>query len=263
MVKFVVFLSFCCWKECHRRGALEFSILQGFGVLCSSGSSILPAVLVGCLSCSLRLCVGEVQVKKKTSRQKVREKASKKQEGKKARNKEDEDSIMAADTGSEWDGKDLISTERASLKRKMAKQLRFLSKLQETQRVLSATKKIAKKRRRSQTAAGKTLNDLSSLAEFLPSIYIPTAAAEAKPTTKILRSKARQKIVVQETKQLAAVLAHPQFKSNPFAAIQQHLSNTLPSPPPPLQPNTKQMSNQKPGAKNKTRKKNAQSMDVA
>jgi hypothetical protein len=68
---------------------------------------------------------------------------------------------------------------------------------------------------------------------------------------------------VQETKQLAAVLAHPQFKSNPFAAIQQHLSNTLPSPPPPPQPNTKQMSNQKPGAKNKTRKKNAQSMDVA
>jgi hypothetical protein len=40
---------------------------------------------------------------------------------------EDEDSTMAADTGSEWDGKDLISTKRASLKRKMAKQLRFLS----------------------------------------------------------------------------------------------------------------------------------------
>ncbi len=36
---------------------------------------------------SLRLCVGQVQVKKKTSRQKVREKASKTQEGKKARNK--------------------------------------------------------------------------------------------------------------------------------------------------------------------------------
>jgi hypothetical protein len=87
MVNFVVFLSFCCWKECHRRGALEFSILQGFGVLCSFGSSILPAVLVGCLNCSLRLSVGEVQVKKKTSRQKVRDKASKKQEGKNARNK--------------------------------------------------------------------------------------------------------------------------------------------------------------------------------
>jgi hypothetical protein len=54
---------------------------------------------------------------------------------------------------------------------------------------------VLQKRHRSQTAAGKTLNDLSSLAEFLPSIYIPTAAAEVKPTTKILRSKARQKIV--------------------------------------------------------------------
>jgi hypothetical protein len=33
-----------------------------------------------------------------------------------------------------------------------------------------------------------------------------------------------------ETKQLAAVLAHPQFKANPFAAIQQHLATTIPAP---------------------------------
>lgn len=35
-----------------------------------------------------------------------------------------------------------------------------------------------------------------------------------------------------ETKQLAAVLAHPQFKANPFAAIQQHLATTIPAPVP-------------------------------
>ena len=39
---------------------------------------------------------------------------------------------------------------------------------------------------------------------------------------------------VNETKQLAAVLAHPQFQSNPFAAIQQHLIATLPPTPAPL-----------------------------
>lgn len=33
---------------------------------------------------------------------------------------------------------------------------------------------------------------------------------------------------LDETKQLAAVLSHPTFKSNPFSAIQQHLTNTLP-----------------------------------
>lgn len=35
-----------------------------------------------------------------------------------------------------------------------------------------------------------------------------------------------------ETKQLAAVLSHPQFKANPFAAIQQHLAITIPVPTP-------------------------------
>jgi hypothetical protein len=40
----------------------------------------------------------------------------------------------------------------------------------------------------------------------------------------------------QETKQLAAVLGHPSFKANPFDAIKQHLTNTLPpAPPPPKQ----------------------------
>lgn len=162
-------------------------------------------------------------VKKKTARQKVREKSTKKE----LVEKRDEDA-MVQDAASEWgseDGRDPKS-ERASVKRKMAKQMRFLNKLEETQRVLSAKKTISKKRRKSQT--GKTLNDLSSLSEFLPSVTSSTTAT----TTKILRSKAKQKIVTDETKQLAAVLAHPQFKANPFAAIQQHLATTIPAPTP-------------------------------
>ncbi|KAG0609043.1 hypothetical protein M758_8G152400 [Ceratodon purpureus] len=162
-------------------------------------------------------------VKKKTARQKVREKSSKKESAEKR-----DENAMVTDAASEWgsdDGKDPKS-ERASVKRKMAKQMRFLDKLQETQRVLSAKKTISKKRRKSQT--GKALNDLSSLSEFLPTITPSTIA----PATKILRSKAKQKIVTNETKQLAAVLAHPQFKANPFAAIQQHLATTIPAPTP-------------------------------
>jgi len=167
-------------------------------------------------------------VKKKTARQKVREKSTKNETSTKG----DGDPMVQDGTASQWDGGEeggSKSVVRASVKRKMDKQLRFLSKLQETQRVLSAKKTISKKRRRSQS--GKTLNDLSSLAEFLPALGTPTTAA---PPTKILRSKAKQKIVVNETKQLAAVLAHPQFQSNPFAAIQQHLIATLPPTPAPL-----------------------------
>ncbi|XP_024359792.1 uncharacterized protein [Physcomitrium patens] len=161
-------------------------------------------------------------VKKKTARQKIREKNLKKET-------RDEDP-MVQDAASEWSSEagGTSASERASVKRKMAKQIRFLNKLEETQRVLSAQKKNFKKKRKSQKT-GRALNDLSSLSEFLPSI---TASTTTTTSSKVLRSKAKQTIVTNETKQLAAVLSHPQFKANPFAAIQQHLTTTLPPPLP-------------------------------
>ncbi|XP_057867460.2 uncharacterized protein LOC131074798 [Cryptomeria japonica] len=110
-----------------------------------------------------------------------------------------------------------------NVKRKMLKQMLFYAKLQENQQALSVKRTIAKKSRRQRNKSGQTLNDLSCLAESLPSFTDPKSVA----TSTKLYCKSCQKLVVKETKQLAAVLAHPVFNSDPFSAIQQHLENTL------------------------------------
>ena len=40
----------------------------------------------------------------------------------------------------------------------------------------------------------------------------------------------------KEMKQLSAVLSHPMYQSDPFAAIKEHLKNTLPPPPEIVEP---------------------------
>ena len=40
----------------------------------------------------------------------------------------------------------------------------------------------------------------------------------------------RQKLVVEETQHLQAVLEHPAFVADPFAALQEHLQNTVAPP---------------------------------
>eukprot|EP00246_Nothoceros_aenigmaticus_P011436 TRINITY_DN3110_c0_g1_i2.p1 TRINITY_DN3110_c0_g1~~TRINITY_DN3110_c0_g1_i2.p1 ORF type:complete len:167 (-),score=38.65 TRINITY_DN3110_c0_g1_i2:815-1267(-) len=140
----------------------------------------------------------------------------------------------------------------------MAKQLRFLSKLQKTQTLLSAKKTIGKKKKgkRPRDTSGRTFNNLSSLAEFLPT-FGDKDEAPVKRKSKILRSKARRDIVLDETKQLAAVLSHPTFKSNPFSAIQQHLTNTL---PPPVDASEKKHKKEKVSSTKKKGKKPPQSV---
>jgi len=114
-----------------------------------------------------------------------------------------------------------------NLKRKFSKQMRFYANLQETQQALSATKSIAKKRqRRKRNISGQTFKDLSSLAESLPIFSDKKSVPQINDSAKF-SCKSRQKLVAKETKQLAAVLAHPVFVSNPFSAVQQHLENTL------------------------------------
>ena len=40
----------------------------------------------------------------------------------------------------------------------------------------------------------------------------------------------------KEIKQLSAVLSHPMYQSDPFAALREHLNNTLPPPPEIVEP---------------------------
>ncbi len=56
----------------------------------------------------------------------------------------------------------------------------------------------------------------------------------------------RQKLVVEETQHLRAVLEHPAFVADPFAALQEHLQNTV---APPIQPGEKGEFKKKKGGK--------------
>ncbi|KAJ7541732.1 hypothetical protein O6H91_10G074200 [Diphasiastrum complanatum] len=161
-------------------------------------------------------------VKKKTTRQKVRKKSAK-QEIKDSRDRTSQ---------SEGNVEDIqlstVDNATSRVQKKIAKQLRFLARLQETASVLSARKTISKKRKVRRHDRGRKNIDLSSLAEFLPDLNEKSRDAKSVKVSKVFRNKARQEVVVKETKQLAAVLAHTAFQSNPFSAIQQHLINTLP-----------------------------------
>ncbi|CAM6098718.1 unnamed protein product [Calypogeia fissa] len=128
-----------------------------------------------------------------------------------------------------------VTEEKSRTQRKQIKQIEFQKKLKDGPRNLSASKTLQKKKRkRTREKAAKVLDSISSLADSLPSkeeIMKLSAAVQKRAPS----SKSHQNVVVKETKQLASVLAHPQFQSNPFLAIQKHLMNTLPAaelPPP-------------------------------
>lgn len=160
-------------------------------------------------------------VKKRTTRQKVKDKAKKVSADIKQENGSTPVEESVTDTGSVYE------QIPQNMKRKFAKQMRFYAKVQETQQALIATKSIAKKRqRRKRNISGQTLKDLSSLAESLPMFSDKKSVSQIYDSAKV-NCKSRQKLVAKETKQLAAVLAHPVFVSNPFSAVQQHLENTL------------------------------------
>ncbi|KAH9307271.1 hypothetical protein KI387_035182, partial [Taxus chinensis] len=133
-------------------------------------------------------------VKKKTSRQKVKDKASKSAS---ATTKEENASTPGEENASTPAEESLIAAGSGyeqlpqNLKRKMLKQMRFYAKLQENQQALSAKGAIAKKSRRNRKKSGQTLKDLSSLAESLPTLSDPKSVAAS---TK-LNCKSRQMLV--------------------------------------------------------------------
>lgn len=159
-------------------------------------------------------------VKKRTTRQKVKDKAKKI-----SADTKENGSTPAGE--SVTDGGSVSDQIPQNMKRKIAKHMRFYAKLQEAQQALAVSKSIAKKKQRGKrNISGKTLKDLSSLAESLPMFSEKKSVPQMSENAKV-NCKSRQKIVAKETKQLAAVLTHPVFVSNPFSAVQQHLENTL------------------------------------
>jgi hypothetical protein len=142
-----------------------------------------------------------------------------------------------------------IVKETSRLQRKQTKQIKFLTKLRDGQRALSASKTLQKKKRkRTREKAAKVLDSIASLEESLPSkeqmLEISGAAVRRLP-----RKSAHQEAVMKETKQLASVLAHPQFQVNPFLAIQKHLMNTLPVEEVPAQKKSGEKKRSKPPKK--------------
>lgn len=131
--------------------------------------------------------------------------------------------------------------------RKFEKKLQFYSKVRESVASLSAKKSIEKK---SKSARRRQKNlkayDLSQLHEFLPELKEPQ---QPPAPPKEVNCKSRRKLLLKEAKQLMTVLSHPVFRSDPLAAIHQHLQNTQAAP------ETKPVKKSKDDAKKKRKKK--------
>ncbi|XP_068312714.1 uncharacterized protein [Pyrus communis] len=109
--------------------------------------------------------------------------------------------------------------------RKFEKKLEFYAKVRDAVSSLGAQKTIVKKKKLRSRQKKLKAYDLSSFSEFLPELKEkrPTPASEFK-----INCKSKKKLVLKEGKQLTTVLNHPTFKSNPLAAIHQHLQSTQP-----------------------------------
>ena len=112
-------------------------------------------------------------------------------------------------------------------KRKVTKRAKFLEKI----RVAAATKMkspgVAKRRKGALSAASM---DFAALDATLGAIATDKISAK-RAKAKILRDKARVKLVNAETGRMRAVLSHPQFRSDPVAAVTNHVLAALKNAP--------------------------------
>ena len=96
----------------------------------------------------------------------------------------------------------------------------------------------ARKKKRAKRAAQSTvLGAVSGIAASLDELVAASdarvrgsASTHAQDGGISLSSKKRQQLVVEETQHLQAVLEHPAFVADPFAALQEHLQNTIQPP---------------------------------
>ncbi|CAL8463378.1 g2912 [Coccomyxa elongata] len=124
------------------------------------------------------------------------------------------------------------------LQHKIAKRVQFLEKVAASRPAprLGVQQGGTKKKRRNDRGPGR-LGDLSnltaSLAEAAQEEDVKAAAKAAMQSRGLGAggTRKRLRLVEKETKRLHQVLAHPQYRSDPIAAITSHLSATLPPPP--------------------------------
>lgn len=90
------------------------------------------------------------------------------------------------------------------------------------------------KKRRKQSAQSAVLGAVSGMQQSLEDLMRESEqrvrAAQPTPPEQggvSLTSKKRQQLVVEETQHMRDVLAHPAFVADPFAALQEHLANTV------------------------------------
>mmetsp|Transcript_31819 Transcript_31819/g.38479 ORF Transcript_31819/g.38479 Transcript_31819/m.38479 type:complete len:190 (+) Transcript_31819:343-912(+) len=114
--------------------------------------------------------------------------------------------------------------------KKLTKRLNFADKMKEKSDAALAAKAsaIGKKRRKKGSLA-----QFHDLMDVLPDVgnvqpmRTKPRAAPIKMAPKVLRGKARTKLVTNEVERFNAVLTHPAFKANPLDAIKTHLKASL------------------------------------
>ncbi|KDO31217.1 hypothetical protein SPRG_03835 [Saprolegnia parasitica CBS 223.65] len=130
------------------------------------------------------------------------------------------DDDAASDAGEPEVGEAHLSRgQRKRQKRRDA----FLKKMGMVQRTVAEKEKAAKK---------ETDGMFGDLEELQKSLFSEAPAAvkvvEAAPkTVSQMTGKQKKRMAMQELGHLKAVQTHPAFQSNPFAAIQMHLQNTV------------------------------------
>ncbi|CAI8604920.1 unnamed protein product [Vicia faba] len=109
----------------------------------------------------------------------------------------------------------------------------FYAKVKYSAASLAAQKSIAKKKSKQERRQEKKLKaySLSSLLETLPELK-EQLKAPLKPQEANfkLNCKNRQKLVLEEGKNLSEIFKNHSFQTNPLAAIHQHLRNKQPVP---------------------------------
>ena len=113
---------------------------------------------------------------------------------------------------------------------------RLVQKLQADAPPRKALQKQKQKRAANAGALGAvaglrgSLEDLITASEERVRERRSAAEGAEKASKKSMSSKRRQQLVADESLHMREVLSHPAFVANPFAALQEHLSNTVTAP---------------------------------